>query len=99
MSNEREILNTALKHAAEIDRRTVSSLTESILRDWLARHGFLALPKFDTSGAAAINHNTAADIASMDQLLRTSAQGVGVVVNRELDQSGALARRSVSGKR
>jgi predicted regulator of amino acid metabolism with ACT domain len=63
MSNEWEILSTALKHAAEIDRRTVPSLTESILRDWLARHGFLAPPEADVSGAAAINHNTAAAIA------------------------------------
>jgi hypothetical protein len=55
MPNESEILNTALKHAADIDRRTVPSLTENILRDWLARHGFLAPQKPDVSGAAAIN--------------------------------------------
>jgi predicted regulator of amino acid metabolism with ACT domain len=45
MQDLSEILYAALRRAADVDRRTVQSLTEKILREWLVGHAFLAAEK------------------------------------------------------
>ncbi len=54
MTNELEVLSAALKRAADIEGLPVSCLTENILREWLAGHGFLDRRCENVAGAAAI---------------------------------------------
>jgi hypothetical protein len=55
MLDESEILYAALQRAAETDRRTVPSLTEKILREWLVAHAFLAPGKPEEFEAAPMD--------------------------------------------
>ncbi len=42
MIEKPEFFEAALKRAADTERRTVASLTERIIREWLVSHAFLA---------------------------------------------------------
>ena len=45
-------VKTSLERAAKADRRSVSSLVEKILYDWLREHGHLSAPDGSSSGGA-----------------------------------------------
>ncbi len=54
MFNEPDILNAALRRAADLEGGTVSSLTQRILRDWLVSHAFLPPPSVEVAGPVRI---------------------------------------------
>jgi hypothetical protein len=63
MQDLSEILYAALRRAADVDRRTVQSLTEKILREWLVGHAFLAAEKPEEWPAATVTGHTPVAVA------------------------------------